>query len=68
MNLEDLSDTERETYDFIQEAGEVQAGNMPDSRMMGAIATLKDKGLVEIYKKYTSRYRRKKKKFVRIKR
>jgi len=41
---------------------------MPDSRMVEAIATLKNKGLVEICKKYTSIYRWKKKKFVKTKR
>ncbi|MDH5782543.1 MAG: hypothetical protein OEZ35_02595 [Candidatus Bathyarchaeota archaeon] len=68
MKLGDLSEIERRTYEFIKEAGEIQPKNMPDSRMVGAIATLKNKGLVEIYKKYTSIFRRKKKKFVKTKR
>ena len=68
LDLRDLTEMERKTYEFIKKAGEVQTGNMPNSRMMGALANLKNKGLVEIYKKYTSIYRRKKKKFVRIKR
>ena len=68
MKLGDLSEIERKTYEFIKEAGEIQPKSMPDSRMVGAIATLKNKGLVEICKKYTSIYRWKKKKFVKTKR
>ena len=67
MNLKDLTEIERKTYEFIKEAGEIQPKSMPDSRMVGAIATLKNKGLVEIYKKYTSIYRRKKKKLIKTK-
>ena len=68
MNLKDLTKIERKTYEFIKEAGEIQPKNMPDGRMVGAVANLKNKGLVEIYKKYTSIFRRKKKKFVKAKR
>ena len=67
MNLEDLSRIEKKTYDLIKRKGEIQTRNLPDKRMIGAIANLKNTGLVEIYTRYTSRYRRKKKKFVRIK-
>ena len=52
---------------LIKEVGEVQTKNMPDRRMVGAITNLKNKGLVEIYKKYTSIFRRKKKTFVKAK-
>lgn len=62
----ELSGIERKTYEFIKEVGEIQTKSLPDKRMVGAIATLKNKGLVEVYKRYTSTYRRKKKKFVRI--
>jgi len=65
LKLRDLTEIERKTYEFIKEAGEIQPKNMPDGRMVGAIANLKNKGLVEIYKKYTSLFRRKKKKFVK---
>jgi len=68
LNLKDLTKIEKKTYEFIKEAGEIQPKNMPDSRMVGAIANLKNQGLVEIYKKYTSIFRRKKKKFVKAKR
>ena len=67
MNLKDLTELERKTYEFIKEAGEIQSKNMPDRRMVGAITNLKNKGLVEIYKKYTSIFRRKKKTFVKAK-
>lgn len=68
MTHRDLTEIERKTYRFIEEAGEIQPKNLPESRMLGAIASLKNKGLVEIYKKYTSIYQHKKKKFVKIKR
>ena len=67
LKVEELSQIERKTYEFIKKAGEIQPKNMPDKRMVGAIANLKKKGLVEIYKKYTSIYRRKKKKFAKAK-
>ena len=38
------------TYDFIKDAGEIQTKNLPDKRMIGAVASLKDKKLVEICK------------------
>ncbi len=66
MALEDLSELERKTYEIIKEAGEIQPKNLPD-RMVGAVPNLKNKGLVEIYKKHTSLFRRKKKKFVKVK-
>jgi len=67
LNLRELTEIERKTYEFIKEAGEIQPKNMPDSRMVGAITNLKNKELVEISKKYTSIFRRKKKKFVKAK-
>ncbi|MCK4320404.1 hypothetical protein KAW11_02215 [Candidatus Bathyarchaeota archaeon] len=67
MKLRDLTEIEKKTYEFIKKIGEIQPKNMPDRRMVGAVINLKNKGLVEIYKKYTSRYRRKKRKFVRVK-
>ena len=65
--MEDLSRIEKKTYDLIKRKAEIQTRNLPDKKMIGAIANLKNMGLVEIYRRYTSRYRRKKKKFVRIK-
>jgi hypothetical protein len=66
-SLKKLSEIEKETYDFIKDAGEILTKNLPDRRMLGVIPSLKNKGLVEVYKKYTSNFRRKKKKFVKIK-
>jgi len=65
--LEKLSLIEKETYDFIKGVGEIQTRNLPDKRMIGAVASLKDKELLKIYKRYTSVSRRKKKKFVKAK-
>ena len=67
VDLEDLTELERRTFELIRRAGEIQPKNLPDSRMMGAVSNLKAKGLVEVFKKYTSMYRRRKKKFVRVK-
>ena len=33
MALEDLSESERKTYNIIKEAGEIQPKNLPDPRM-----------------------------------
>ena len=65
--LDELDGIEKETYDLIVAVGEIQTRNLPDKRMMGALASLKRKGLVEIYKRYTSPFQRKKKKFARVK-
>lgn len=67
MSLKDLTELERKTYEIIREAGEIQPKNLPELRMTGAVGNLKAKGLVEVFKKYTSRSRRRKKKFVRVK-
>ncbi|MGC9321925.1 MAG: hypothetical protein ACP5FY_06775 [Kosmotogaceae bacterium] len=67
MALEDLSELERKTYDIIKEAGEIQPKNLPDPRMMGAVSNLKAKGLVVVFKRYTSWSRKRKKKFVKVK-
>lgn len=67
MALEDLSELEKETYDIIEEAGEIQPKNLPEPRMMGAVSNLKAKGLVIVFKRYTSCAHKRKKKFVRVK-
>jgi hypothetical protein len=63
----ELSEIEQKTYDFIKNAGEIQTTNIHDKNMCGAVASLKNMGLVEVFKKYTSYYRRSKKKFVNVK-
>lgn len=66
--MKELSEIQRKTYTYIKEVGEIQTTNLPNKRMWGAIPTLTGMGLVEVFKKYTNRYfRSRKKKFVRIK-
>jgi len=62
----DLTPFEREILEFIRKYGEVLTTDIP-GRMGGAIPSLINKGLVEIYKKRTSPWRPKKRKFLRIK-
>ncbi len=64
--MRELSQIERKTYNFIKEAGEIQTINIRDKHMSGAVASLKNMGLVEVFKKCTSYYRKRKKKFVKI--
>ena len=65
--MKELSELQSQTYNYIKEVGEIQTTNLPDKRMWGAIANLVELGLVEVFKKYTSYYRIRKKKFVKIK-
>lgn len=67
MASDDLSAIERKTYEIIRKAGEIQPKNLPDPRMMGAVSNLKTKGLVIVFKKYTSWARKRKKKFAKVK-
>ncbi len=61
-----LTKIEREAYKYIERHGEVMTVNLPP-RLRGAIPNLKNKGLVEVYKKYMSPWSKKKTKFVKIK-
>ena len=65
--MRELTEIEKETYNFIKEVGEIQTTNLPNKRMWGAIPNLRNMGLVEVFKKYTSLFRSRKKKFVKIK-
>jgi hypothetical protein len=67
MKNKKLTTIEKKTYDFIKEAGEVQTTNLPSNRMWGAIPALKNLGLIEVFKKFTSQFKSRKKKFVKIK-
>jgi hypothetical protein len=67
QKFRELSEIEQKTYNFIKNAGEIQTTNIHDKNMCGAVASLKNMGLVEVFKKYTSYYRRSKKKFVKVK-
>ena len=61
-----LTKLEMETYEFIRRHGDVMTVNIPP-RMRGAVPSLKNKGLVEVYKDYTTPWSTKKMKFVRVK-
>jgi len=65
--MRELTEIEQETYNYIKAVGEIQTSNLPNKRMCGAIPNLKNMGLVEVFRKYTSFFKTKKKKFVRIK-
>jgi hypothetical protein len=67
QEMRELSRIEKKTYNFIKDAGEIQTSNIRDKHMCGAVASLKNMGLVGVFKKYTSYYRKRKKKFVKIK-
>jgi hypothetical protein len=67
QNTRKLSQIEKKTYNFIKNVGEIQTTNIRDKHMCGAVVSLKNMGLVEVFKKYTSYYRKSKKKFVKIK-
>jgi len=65
--LEDsLTPLEMRLYELIKKSGEVMTSNLPP-KMMGALPHLVKKGLVEIYKRPTTPWSNKKKKFVRVK-
>ncbi len=67
MTLEDLSEIEKRTYEIIKNAGEIEPKSLPERRMMGTIGSLKEKGLIEVIKRYTSWHRKRKKKLVKVK-
>ena len=58
-----LTEFEKEVYDFIKEHDEMLVSNVP--HMSGAIPNLKNAGLLEIFKKPTTRWASKKKTFVK---
>ena len=60
-----LTEFDKKVHSFIKERGEVLICNIP-SRMMGAVPNLKNRGLVEVYKKLTTPRASKKRKFVRV--
>jgi len=61
----ELTDFEREVYRFIKRRGELLTTNIP-VRMMGSIPNLKNKGLIDVFKRRTSPWGSKKRKFVRV--
>ncbi|MFW6110689.1 MAG: hypothetical protein ACOC6H_01480 [Thermoproteota archaeon] len=62
-----LSDIEKETLNYIKKKEIVKTKELSDSRMSGAIPSLKNKGLVEIFKRRTSWFSDRKQKFVTLK-
>ncbi len=62
-----LTDLEKDVYNFIKGRGELLTSNIPD-KMSGVIPDLEKKRLVEVFKKKTSRWSSRKRKFVRISR
>ena len=67
LKMEELTKIEKKTFNFIKKVGEIQTNSISDKHMVGAISKLKNMGLVEVFKKQTSYYRKNKKKFVKIK-
>jgi len=62
----DMTPSERRLYEFIKRSEEVMTTNLPP-KMMGALPQLIKKGLIEVYKKPTTIWSDKKRKFVRAK-
>ena len=62
----ELTEFEKDVYEFIRKRGELLTTNIP-VKMIGAIPNLKNKGLVEVFKKRTSSLSSKKRKYVKAK-
>jgi uncharacterized membrane protein len=56
-----LTEFEKTVYDFIKGHGEILTSNIP-TRISGAIPSLENKGVIEVFKKNTSSWISKKKK------
>ena len=65
--MKELTPIEKRAYNFIKKVKEIQTNNIADRQILGALSKLKNLGLVEVFKKRTSQYKNRKKKFVRIK-
>jgi len=66
MVSEGLTKLEREVYELIKNSGEIMTTSIPP-KLRGAIPNLINKGLVEVYKRHTSPWSSKKRKFLRVK-
>ena len=62
-----LTEFEQVVYDFVKAHEAILTSNIP-RRMRGAIPDLKNKGVIEVFKKRTSRWASKKRKFVKVRR
>lgn len=60
----EMSELEQQTYDYIKERGELIVTNVPKN-MMGAIPHLKNKGLLETYRKHATQWAKQKKTYVK---
>ena len=60
-----LTKSEKEVYEFIKARGELLISELP-TRMSGFIPNLKNKGVIEVFKKKASIRASRKRKFVRI--
>jgi hypothetical protein len=60
-----LGPSEKEVYELIKRAGEIMTVQIP-ARKAGAIPSLIDKGLIEVFKKRTSPRKEKKTKYVKL--
>lgn len=63
---EDLTRSEKEVYELIKNSSELLTTDVP-SELRGAVPRLIEKRLVEVYKKPTSPWSPKKRKFLRLK-
>lgn len=62
---DELTAFEQEVYAFVKARGEILTTDMP-RWMSGVIPNLKNKGVIEVFKKKTSRWASKKRKFVKV--
>ena len=62
----DLTPLEKEVYELIRKSSELLTTDVP-SRLRGAVPRLIEKRLVEVYKKPTSPWSPKKRKYLRAK-
>jgi len=62
---DNLTEFEKDVYDFVKGRGEVLTSNVP-ARMSGVVSNLKNKRVIEVFKKSTCRWASRKRKFVRI--
>lgn len=65
--MKELTPIEKRAYNLIKKVKEIQTNNITDRQILGSISKLKNLGLVDVFKKQTSQYKKRKKKFVRIK-
>jgi hypothetical protein len=65
MKLDELGPVEKEVYELIKRTGEIMTVQIPATKA-GAIPSLVNKGLIEVFKRRNSPWKEKKAKFVRL--